>query len=128
MSTQEGNTLEIGREEWPSFLDEFSRQHQGEMATLEAMSEDVGDQTETPLPFGGISFDAKGSAAGTITLMLGTERGDHIERAVAAPTHVRLKLAGEATPLVLEIEAEGEPTLLLHLEPCLALPSPGASS
>jgi hypothetical protein len=117
-------TQEIDRTVWPAFFDDFSRQNEGSMARIETMGADVGDQQTGTLPFQGISFDTKGSGAGSITIMLGTEEADHLERTLASPTHVTLKPAGEAGPTVLEIQVKDDATTLLHLEPVLALPAP----
>ena len=114
-------TQEIPREQWPAFLDEFSRLNEGYMASLETLDEEAGDLTTDPLPFQGISLETKGSAVGTIMIMLGTEGDDHTERAVPNPTALMLKPAGEAGPAVLEIKTSDNMTLLLSLEPAPAL-------
>jgi hypothetical protein len=116
-------TQEIDRATWSAFFDDFSRQYEGALARIETVGTDVGDQQTETLPFQGISFDAKGSGVGLVTIMLGTEAGDHLEREIK-PISVKVKPAGEAGPTVLELQAEGEATILLHLEPALALPAP----
>ncbi len=117
-------TQEIDKATWPVFFDELSRQNEGAMASIETVGVDVGDQETATLPFQGVSFDAKGSDAGAIIIMLGTEGDDHLERIITAPKAVYLKPAGEAGPTVLEIQVEDEATVLLHLAPALALPAP----
>ena len=109
-------TQEIERGEWAAFADDFSKQHAGETATLEAVGSDVGDQYAAEnLPFVGMTMERKGSDAGGLTLMLGTEGADHMERLVAAPQSLRVHVSpgGET---VVEIKADDEPTLLLHLQ------------
>ncbi|CAN5438101.1 hypothetical protein BH20ACI3_BH20ACI3_19140 [soil metagenome] len=39
-------TQEIPRDEWKTFLDTFSRQHEGWLATLEVLGTDIGAQQE----------------------------------------------------------------------------------
>lgn len=117
-------TQEIDRASWPVFFDELSRRNEGALARIETVGADVGDQQTATLPFQGISFDAKGSDAGAITIMLGTETSDHMERMITAPKSVYLKPAGEAGPTVLEIQVENSATVLLYLEQALALPAP----
>src|SRR5579875_664672 len=116
------STQAISRDEWPAFFDTFSQENEGALATLETLSDDSGDQQTQALPFQGISFDKDGSDAGAIIVMLGTEASSHVERIIPTPTAVFLKPAGEAGPAVLEILADGEPTILLHLQPAAALP------
>ncbi len=118
------STQQIPRDEWPVFFDSFSRQNEGTLATLETLSEDSGDQQTQTMPFQGVSYEARGSDAGSIIIMLGTEADDHLERTVFSPTVVQLKPAGEAGPTVLEIETSDGPTVLLHLAPAIALPAP----
>ena len=49
-------TQEIPRAEWNTFLDTFSRQHEGWLATLEVLAADIGAQEEArDLPLEGIS-------------------------------------------------------------------------
>ena len=116
-------TQEIDKTSWSVFFDDFSRQYEGALARIETIGADVGDQQTELMPFQGISFDAKGSGAGEVTIMLGTETGDHLEREIK-PSSVKVKPAGEAGPAVLELQSDGAATILLHLEPALALPAP----
>ncbi len=117
-------TQEIERGEWAAFADNFTKQHAGASATLEMVGTDVGDQYAAEnLPFVGMTLERKGSDAGALTLMLGTEGNDHLERLIAGPKSLKVHVtpAGET---VLEIMAEDEPTLLLHLQTLTALPAP----
>jgi hypothetical protein len=117
-------TQEIERSEWAAFAEEFTRQHAGESAALEMVGTDVGDQYAAEnLPFVGMTLERKGSDAGALTLMLGTEGDDHLERLIAGLKSLKVHVtpAGET---VLEIKADDEPTLLLHLQTLPALSSP----
>ena len=73
-----------------------------------------------------MTLESKGSAAGSLVLMLGTEGTDHMERLIAGPRSLKVHTTAEGET-VLEIEAADEPTLLLHLSPLLALPVPEAA-
>ena len=65
-------TREIPREEWPSFFDSFSQEHQDWPTTIELIGGDIGDQPEAQNePLVGISFERKGSDKGAIQVMLG---------------------------------------------------------
>jgi hypothetical protein len=65
---------EIERNQWKTFLDEFSRRNQLRPSRLEVVGGDTGAQEEEKhLPLVGISFDPKGSAAGSVEIILGGE-------------------------------------------------------
>ena len=65
---------EIERNQWKTFLDEFSRRNQLRPTRLEIIGEEIGVQEEeTLLPFTGISFEAKGTASGSVEIILGGE-------------------------------------------------------
>lgn len=117
-------TQTIERGDWAAFAEDFSKQHAGESATLEMVGSDVGDQYAAEnLPFVGMTVEAKGSDAGALTLMLGTEGPNHMERLIAEPQSLEVHVtpSGET---ILQIKAGDEPTLLLHLMPLVALPAP----
>jgi hypothetical protein len=115
----EMQTQEIARSEWEHFLDEFSKLHQGERATVQVIGEEDGVQTEAEsLPFVGISAEVKGSEKGAIVVMLGTEADDHVEHEVRNASRLWQKPSGDA----LEIDStDGTKTILL-LEPTPLLP------
>ncbi len=118
------DTQEIERGEWAAFAEKFSKQHEGATATLEAVGSDVGDQYAAEnLPFVGMTLERKGSDAGALTLMLGTEGADHLERLIAAPQSLRVHVSPNGET-VLEIKADDEPTLLLHLQTPKELSAP----
>ncbi len=117
-------TQTIDRSDWATFAEDFSKQHAGETATLEMLGTDVGDQYAAEnLPFVGMTLECKGSDAGSLVLMLGTEGEDSMERFIAGPKSLSVHLTPEGETVV-QIEAEDEPTLLLHLTPLVALPAP----
>ena len=65
-------TQEIPRGEWPTFLDRFSRQHEGWLATLEVLAIDIGAQEQArDLPFEGITATSRDSTPETIAISLG---------------------------------------------------------
>ena len=120
----DNETQIIDKSDWAAFAEQFSEQHAGETATLEMVGTDVGDQYAAEnLPFVGMSLEQKGSDAGSLVLMLGTEGEDSMERFIAGPKSLQMHVTPEGET-VLQIEAEDEPTLLLHLTPPAALPAP----
>ena len=65
---------EIARDQWKTFLDEFSKRNQLRPTRLEVIGQEIGAQEEEELlPFLGISFERKGTAAGSIEILLGGE-------------------------------------------------------
>jgi hypothetical protein len=111
-------TKEITRNVWRPFLDDFSRQHQGETATIHVIGEDVGAQYEAEsLPFVGITSEDAGSEKGAIAIVLGTEPNDHIDHRISDPTHVRITSTRDRVKDTLEIEAADGTKTILQLQP-----------
>ena len=107
----------IEQDQWKSFLDEFSKRNQLRATRLEVVSE-LGDQQEEEyLPLVGVSFESKGSAAGSVEIILGGEspaderRVDHMISNVQRIAPL-IGVTGFEDGLGLE-DAEGGKTLLL---------------
>lgn len=65
---------EIARDKWKDFLDEFSKRNQLRPTRIEVIGQEIGAQEEEELlPFLGISFERKGTAAGSVEIILGGE-------------------------------------------------------
>ncbi|OLE53235.1 MAG: hypothetical protein AUG51_14175 [Acidobacteria bacterium 13_1_20CM_3_53_8] len=65
---------EIERNQWKTFLEEFSKRNQLRPTSLEIIGGDIGAQEEEKfLPFIGASFETKGEEAGSVEIMLGGE-------------------------------------------------------
>ena len=63
----------IEQEKWKSFLDEFTKRNQFRATRLEVLGE-VGVQEEAQfLPLVGVSFERKGTGAGSVEVVLGGE-------------------------------------------------------
>jgi len=107
-------TQEISRDEWTTFLDRFSRQHEGWLVTLEVFAPDIGAQEEArELPLEGISAAAKDSEPKTIAISVGKTPQDHVTHTITEPTRVWLEQTSEGANAALEIEsADGAKTLL----------------
>ena len=107
-------TQEISHDEWTTFLDRFSRQHEGWLVTLEVFAPDIGAQEEArELPLEGISAAAKDSEPKTIAISVGKTPQDHVTHTITEPTRVWLEQTSEGANAALEIEsADGAKTLL----------------
>ena len=107
----------IEQDQWKSFLDEFSKRNQLRATRLEVVSE-LGDQQEEEyLPLVGVSFESKGSAAGSVEIILGGETAAderHVEHIVNKVQRIAplIGLTGVEDGLGLE-DKEGGKTLLL---------------
>ena len=107
----------IEQDQWKSFLDEFSKRNQLRATRLEVVSE-LGDQQEEEyLPLVGVSFESKGSAAGSVEIILGGETAAderHVEHIVNNVQRIAplIGLTGLEDGLGLE-DQEGGKTLLL---------------
>jgi hypothetical protein len=107
----------IEQDQWKSFLDEFSKRNQLRATRLEVVSE-LGDQHEEEyLPLVGVSFESKGSAAGSVEIILGGETAAderHVEHIVNNVQRIAplIGLTGLEDGLGLE-DKEGGKTLLL---------------
>lgn len=63
----------VRRDKWKEFLDEFTKRNQFRTTRLEVVGE-IGDlDAEEHLPLVGVSFEAKGSASGSVEIILGGE-------------------------------------------------------
>ena len=107
-------TQAIPRNEWKTFLDTFSRQHEGWLATVEVLGPDIGAQEEVHnLPLEGISASAKDDEPETIAISLGKTSEDHVTHTVTEPTRVWLEQTEQGANAALEIEsADNVKTLL----------------
>ena len=107
-------TQEISRDEWEGFLDSFSRQHEGWLATLEVLSTDIGAQQEAhDLPLEGITATSKNTEPRAIAISLGNTPEDHVTHTISEPTRIWLERTVEGANAALEIEsADGVKTLL----------------
>ncbi len=106
-------TREIPREQWTSFLDDFSRRHKGENAVVEVLDQREGDQREADrLPFVGISADEK-AGENVIAIMVGDRPDRHEEHLIDKPSHVRVREEGRLSAI--EIEPSDGPRTLVRL-------------
>lgn len=63
----------IERNQWKTFLDEFSKRNQLRATRLEVVGEIGAQEEEKFLPLLGVSFETKGDAAGSVEIILGGE-------------------------------------------------------
>jgi hypothetical protein len=113
-------TQEIPRDEWPTFFDTFTQQHEGWLASLEVFAPDFGAQQEArDLPLEGISTSSKDSESQTIAISLGKTPEDHVTHTIADPTRIWLEQTLLGANAALEIESADEVKTLLRFRSSL---------
>ncbi|HET6246249.1 MAG TPA: DUF5335 family protein [Tepidisphaeraceae bacterium] len=108
------NSQTIPPEHWISFLDEFSRDHLGWLATIEVLDAVAGPQNVADdLPLEGISLDVKGTRPSSIDISVGDWSHHHVNHVVDMPMHIRQ--ADDVGRVDLQFEPGVGPVTLLHL-------------
>ena len=78
-------------ERWGSFLDEFTKRNQFRATRLEVVGEIGAQEEEEYLPFVGVTFERKGSAAGSVEVVLGGETAKdqrRVEHLITKPERI----------------------------------------
>lgn len=106
-------TQEIPAQDWESFFDMFSRQHEGWRANVEVLGGEAGAGLEArEMPLVGITADVKDRSR-AIAIILRQKGSEHLTHIVSEPKTVRLKQTEEGADEALAIEsADGITTLL----------------
>jgi hypothetical protein len=115
-------TQEIPRDEWATFLERYSRQHEGWLATLEVFGPEIGAQQEAlDLPLEGIAAASKDGNPSTISISisLGNAPDDHVTHTITDPTRLWLEQTSQGANAALEIESAGEVKTLLRFRSAL---------
>lgn len=92
----------IEQGQWKTFLDDFTKRNQFRATRLETISELGAQEEEHSLPLVGVSYEAKGSDAGDVVIILGGESVEdrtHFEHLIPAVERI--------APLVGETGEEG---------------------
>jgi hypothetical protein len=117
-------TLTVPPDRWSSFLRMLDRQLADRPIFIEVMGRSLGDQQmATRSPFRGIDYDEKGSERGSLTITVGTDRGE-VSHRIIGPTrmYVALTDAGEVEWVAIEERGErGDAQTLVHFERLPAL-------
>lgn len=107
-------TKQIPKSEWPSFLDRFSRQHEGWLVKLEILSPELGAQVEeTGMALEGLTDEWDEGEGNTIMIMVGNQPYAHVTHSIRHPTEVSLEQTEEGADAALAIKAADGRTALL---------------
>lgn len=120
----------IEQDRWQDFLNDFSKRNQLRATRLEVVDTEAGaGEEEEFLPLVGVSFEKKGSDAGSVVVILGDRNDRHVEHRIENVQRIA-PLIGEDTGLEAGLgfeDGEGSRTLLL-LEQFAELPENAASA
>ena len=107
-------TKQIPKSEWPAFLDQFSRQHEGWLVKLEIFNPEFGAQVEeTGLALEGLTDEWDEVKGNTIMITAGNEPDDHVTHSISHPTEVSLEQTDEGADAALSIKSADGTTALL---------------
>lgn len=107
------DTREIPREQWITFLNDFSKQHENWIITVEVIGSDIGDQEEVSgLPLVGISADLK-AGENRIEIIAGGRPDAHVTRIINNPSRVWHKQPKGVADEAIDVESDdGTKTLV----------------
>ena len=112
---------DIPREQWVTFLDSFSRQHEGWLVNVEVVTDGLGVHKEMrDKRLIGVSADLKSRGSNAISVIAGDRSDDHLNHIINGATRIALEETEEGAHKGLRIDAaDGETTLLLFRSPAL---------
>lgn len=106
------STKEVPRNEWQKFFHDFTRFHQGWIASVDVFSGSFGAQKEAnELVFSGITAAPASGGGQTIEVMLGENHDHHLTHIITAPVSVHFE--SEAESEVLQICDADNTTVLI---------------
>jgi hypothetical protein len=107
-------TQEIPPQDWGTFFNMFSRQHEGWRVTVEVLGGEVGAGLEArEMPLVGITADMKDRNRAIAIILCETD-SEHLTHIVSDPKSVRLKETEEGAHEALAIESENGITTLVR--------------
>jgi hypothetical protein len=114
-------TREIPIHEWGTFFNNFSRRHEGWLATLEILGLEIGAQVEgRELALRGIVGEWDEIKGNALMIMVGTTRDDHVTHTIRNATQVSLEQTDGGADVALAIKsADGTTALLRFRSPML---------
>ena len=111
-----GRTIEIPRQTWAVYFDNFSKRALNTPIRLEVENRDIGSQEMTRrLPLVGIDLETKGSEAGDIEVTVGDERQEFMHH-IDNPTRVYLKVDDDGNIDCMELEDQDNGKTLVFFE------------
>lgn len=100
-------TVEIPRDAWGRYLNEFTAIHAGWLVSLDVLADELGAQHEIHnLPLFGISADRVGHDD-TVAVSVASSRGGHLTHIIKAVSRIWLERTEEGADAALQIESAG---------------------
>jgi hypothetical protein len=107
-------TVDIPQDKWRSFLQMLNHLADGRPVRLEVARRDLGDQEMSDgLPLVDIDLETKGSERGTLTITVGSDRGE-LRHLIEQPTDISVGLNEVGDPQWVGIDERGLATTILH--------------
>lgn len=105
-------TRQVPRAEWEPFFNDFTRRHEGWLATVRVIDDRIGSQVEArDLPLEGIVVGPRNS--GPLSILLGKRPDANVEHPVERPEQVWVEITDGGAEAALEIvSADGRRTIL----------------
>jgi hypothetical protein len=109
-------TQEIPREQWSSFLDDFSRNHLGQQVKLWVSSPKAGLLREAVnLPLVGIFADHPAGRGERIDVVIGDSPEAHVTHQVHGPSAVRVAVDDGGADMSIQIDADDHTSTFVDL-------------
>ena len=114
---------EIPAQQWGAFLDGLTRQHEGEMVSIEVQGMEIGAQIETSdSRLIGITFDPRSSVAQEIDVMVANDANSHLMHAIIRPSHLSIARTDDGIDSTLQVQSKTGPTTLVRFSPSPSQP------
>lgn len=109
-------TKEIPRSDWPAYFGGLSVQYQGWKVMIEVLGRDLGDQPmQHGPPLQGISYETKGSEAGSILIEVGDTPDEYTTHLIKHPGAVWVALVAPGAEVDMQFESDDGVTTLMYL-------------
>lgn len=105
---------EIPSNDWPEFLDQFSKDHLGALVDIETRADGEHQLQASSLPLEGITGDLQGGTRSpAIEVIVGTETDRTLTHIIKNPSHLMVG-SRDGMEEILEIDSEDSGPTLLH--------------
>ncbi len=112
-------TEELAAEKWVEYFDSIASRIEGQLVTIEVMSEELGDQTDIErLPVQAIGYDPKDNMLEVSVGGRGPRYPVVLRHFISDPQTISIEESGHLTPkAILVADASGVRTLIRLIEP-----------
>jgi hypothetical protein len=108
---------EIPIQQWRTFLDEFTKAHEGELISIEVQGKGIGAQTQASgVRLIGITFDPQSNLAQEIDVMVSNEAA-HLMHAIVHPSQLSIARTDDGIDAALQVKSTSGPTTLVRFAP-----------